>query len=59
MRRGAGGGDAGGLDGDEVVYGEGLGGDWVGAVSGDVRFDQGAGEDVAWGKVRWLSLVRR
>lgn len=45
-------GDAGGLDGDEVVYGEGLRGDWVGAMGGDVRFDEGAGEDVAWGGVR-------
>lgn len=47
MCRGAGGCDAGGLDRDEVVYGEGLRGDGVGAVGGDVRFDESAREDIA------------
>lgn len=47
MSWGAGWCDAGGLDGDEVVDSEGLRGDGVCAVGGDVGFNEGAGEDVA------------
>lgn len=47
MSWGAWGGDTGGLNGNEVVDSEGLRGDGVGAVGGDVGFDEGAGENVA------------